>query len=404
MQRISNESPIARLASYWYLAPLILAIVWTWAVLLPVWGRNYIRPKLIFGEQEHYVPNDPIRISKRITAAWNGMPVTLQVGAEEAVRLREELGFRLDERALTRAIVSAHQRASSSLTTWWRYAALGQVEEIHMPVLVAQDEFERAIALLEEEAQRARESLSDEGETETMVVIDRHQALRALAPIRRGAEFAVLPTHEIETPPSRHDERRTFADNFGVILAEHGSKFRQRGRAWGRARNIKLAALSIDGQVIPPGGVLSYNEVLGARTYERGFMPAPEIASGEIVEGIGGGVCQVATSVHAVALLGGLEILEHYPHSRKLGYAAPGLDAAVVYGRKDLRIRNPYDFPLRLRATVRDGVLDVKLQGEAKGHPVEWWANDQGLVVERIRKVHRPTGTVQDRKTIRYLK
>ena len=389
---------------YWFAFPALAAMLMALFVVFPLWGRHYIRPRLVFGGIPHELPSDARATARKVANAWSGMPVTLAVGDERVVRLREDLGFSLDEAALARAIAKSRDRAASSFFAWWRYAALDQVEEIRLPVDVDEEAFERAIALLEEEARRSRASAREDGHTETLVVIDRLEARSVLAPVRHGADFAVLPTHEVLTPPVLAEKAKNPAGSFDVMMAQHRSEFREAGRSWGRARNVKLAALSMDGQVIAPDGEFSYNEVLGARTYERGFMPALEVSNGEIVEGIGGGVCQVATGLHAVALLSGFEILEHYPHSRRLRYAAAGLDAAVVYGRKDLRIRNPYHFPVRIRATARDGVLEVRLQGAREGHRVEWWADDRGLVIERVRQVFRPGGVVVDKKTIRYLK
>lgn len=131
----------------------------------------------------------------------------------------------------------------------------------------------------------------------------------------------------------------------------------------GRAHNVALAASHLDGAVIEPGEVLSFNEVVGPRTLAAGFEHAPELHDGHLHEGVGGGVCQVATTLHVASRLAGLEIVEHRAHSIPLHYADPGLDATVSYGRIDFRVRNPHAFPVRVRASAIEGALVIRLEG-----------------------------------------
>ncbi len=157
-----------------------------------------------------------------------------------------------------------------------------------------------------------------------------------------------------------------------VTMAEATTRFRRRGRARLRARNVALAAKRLEGVLLEPGEVLSFNERVGERSRERGFMPAPVIAGGEIEIGQGGGVCQVSTTLHLAAMEAGLTIVEHRTHSRPAPYAPPGLDATVAWGRIDYEIRNPHDFPVRARRAVRGGRLTVAIEGpEAPAYSVE---------------------------------
>ncbi|MCF6287340.1 MAG: VanW family protein [Candidatus Hydrogenedentes bacterium] len=107
---------------------------------------------------------------------------------------------------------------------------------------------------------------------------------------------------------------------------------------------VQPAAAKLDGAILEPGGILSFNERVGARGREEGFEPAPVIASGRLRQGMGGGVCQVSTTLHVAAIRAGLVVIERRPHSRPSHYVDPGLDATVVYGRFDYRIENPYPF------------------------------------------------------------
>lgn len=134
----------------------------------------------------------------------------------------------------------------------------------------------------------------------------------------------------------------------------------------GRIENITQAAAYLDGAEIGPGAVFSFNEVVGPRDEARGFVPAPEIYNGEYVLGVGGGVCQVSSTLYNVALLSGLQIIERMHHSRPLSYVPLGRDATVSYGELDFSFQNTLPFAIQVRATVSDGHLEVQLWGEER--------------------------------------
>ncbi len=117
-----------------------------------------------------------------------------------------------------------------------------------------------------------------------------------------------------------------------------------------RAINIATAARYLNGSVIGPGEAFSFNRAVGPRTLERGFTLAPQIVADELEPGVGGGVCQVASTLHAAAVYGGFEILQRRSHSRPSGYTPLGLDATVIDGELDLKLRNPYDSALIVHA------------------------------------------------------
>jgi vancomycin resistance protein YoaR len=132
------------------------------------------------------------------------------------------------------------------------------------------------------------------------------------------------------------------------VLASFETNFG--GTGHGRAVNIGHAAEYLNGLVLAPGQSFSFNKVVGPRTAERGFVMAPVIKDDELEPGLGGGTCQVASTVHAAAVYSGLDIVQRRSHSRPSGYAPLGLDATVIYGEVDLKIRNPYDTPLLVHA------------------------------------------------------
>lgn len=137
-----------------------------------------------------------------------------------------------------------------------------------------------------------------------------------------------------------------------------------RTRAGTRAINIRVASKALNGQILAPQATFSFNQVVGPRTETRGYREAPVIVGDELEPGVGGGVCQVATTLHAAAVLGGLEVLERRSHSRPSGYAPIGLDATVIDGEVDLKLRNPYSVPVAILSSFPDRYrLRIELVG-----------------------------------------
>jgi vancomycin resistance protein YoaR len=155
------------------------------------------------------------------------------------------------------------------------------------------------------------------------------------------------------------------------VVAKFETRFGYLGGQAGRAQNVTRAASGMNGVVLMPGEVVSFNENVGARSLENGFAHAPEIYKGEMREGIGGGTCQVASTLHAAAFMGGIDIVERINHSRPSGYIRMGLDATVVYPTVDLKLRNPYDFPVVVRASTGRGLLVFELRGRERPVTVE---------------------------------
>lgn len=125
--------------------------------------------------------------------------------------------------------------------------------------------------------------------------------------------------------------------------------------------NALRAAAALDGLVLPPGAEFSYNRSVGPWTADRGFRKAPVSFDGHLLPSFGGGVCQTSTTLYNAALLAGLTVVERHRHAWCPKYIAPGLDAAVAQPDIDLRLRNPYPFPLTLRAAGDADTLRVRI-------------------------------------------
>ncbi|MBX3128445.1 MAG: VanW family protein [Polyangiaceae bacterium] len=176
--------------------------------------------------------------------------------------------------------------------------------------------------------------------------LDVEGTLTLIADAERG-EDAVIPVWTREARAAVTSEMLANVD-VSKVLGAYETDFRYKPRS--RDTNIRKAAEYLNGTVLAPGQTLSFNEVVGPRRIDRGFTWAPVIIADELEPGVGGGACQVASTLHAAAVLGRLHIQERRSHSRPSGYAPLGLDATVVYGEVDLKIKNTSPTPLILHA------------------------------------------------------
>ncbi len=130
-----------------------------------------------------------------------------------------------------------------------------------------------------------------------------------------------------------------------------------------RTSNVRLAAKLVNGTVLNPGEEFSYNTVVGPRTKARGFKEAQIFASGEVVDGIGGGICQVSSTIYMAALKSNMEITERKNHSFYVDYAPKGEDATVVYGAIDFKFRNTSKYPIKIEATSVNNYIRIRIKG-----------------------------------------
>ncbi len=328
-------------------------------------------------------------------ARWESTEVTLVVDGRPYRRSRAALGAHLFKDELSAAIGRIDNTDSGPETSivYWT------PEVDHAALLATTFALREQIAPVDEEGHSAPGKRT----------LDLHGALKLLKQmLPTSGVIAVLPTRK---PVLRGLVAGARPGTFSQKLAGHTSTYRKVGRSWSRGYNIEQAAKALDGVVIEPHGELSFNEVVGDRSFQRGFMPANEIARGRVVDGIGGGVCQVATALHAAALKAGFEIMEHYVHSKRPRYAGRGFDTAVAWGLKDLRIRNPYNDYVRIRGDARAGALSIELWSGHKVPVIEiTTATQQGdpedrykpLLVERMRTVYWPDGPRTDTALLQY--
>ena len=198
-----------------------------------------------------------------------------------------------------------------------------------------------------------------------------HRAFRSWAARVLAAVLATVPLSAFAAPaapggPAAGEPARAHAGEirFPVALGSYSTTLH--GSQPARTHNIRLAAAALDGAVLRPGEVLSFDRRVGARTSERGYQRAPVFLRGARDLQVGGGICQVASTVYAAAMLSALGPAERHKHTFVVGYIPLAHDATGSWGRKDLRVRNDLDQAVRLRVEVLGTTLTARFEGEAE--------------------------------------
>ncbi len=147
-----------------------------------------------------------------------------------------------------------------------------------------------------------------------------------------------------------------FPDELGSFVTKYSNNAN-------RTTNLRLASNKINGTVIMPGDTFSYNKIVGERTIAAGYKNASVFENGRIVDGLGGGICQVSTTLYNAVLYANLQIVERTNHMFLAGYADGGRDATVAYGSLDFRFKNNRTYPIKIESRVENGYCTVKVYG-----------------------------------------
>lgn len=297
-------------------------------------------------------------------------PISLRLGDETWRVSPEEIGTVIDVDAALRAAYSIGR--SGRLQERLRQRHQATREGIDIPLVVSVDEqrlrdlvFALA-SVVQVQPVDARIIITDDDE----VVIEPSSEGRRLnveelisrlrsTTLERGAREIDLP---VETAPPAVVTSELESRGIVRLLGEYTTKFKASNVK--RSENIRLGAAMVDGTIIVPGDVFSFNEIVGPRTPERGFLEADIILNAELVPGIGGGICQVSTTLYNAALLSDLEIVSRVNHSLPISYVPLGRDATVSYGAIDLKIRNNTDHHVLLKARVDKDTVTFKVFGD----------------------------------------
>ena len=200
-------------------------------------------------------------------------------------------------------------------------------------------------------------------------------------------ESALISLHY--TDPEIADEDAYFQDILGHCETPHGDNENRNG-------NLRKACGMLDGLVLQPGQELSYNEALGPRTKELGWLPAPAYSGTKLVDSPGGGICQVSSTLYLASVYSELTIVERRNHGYPVSYIPLGMDATVSWGFADLKIRNDSPMPVKIQAEESDGYVRISILGtETRDYNVEMSYTVGGRYVRTyMSKIDKETGEV----------
>lgn len=151
------------------------------------------------------------------------------------------------------------------------------------------------------------------------------------------------------------------SEAFPDLLSSFSTKYSVRATA--RTTNLKLAASKINGTVLMPGETFSYNKVVGARTIAAGYKEAPIYVSGEVVDGLGGGICQITSTLYNAVVYANLNVVERTNHQFVPSYVTASRDATVVYGSLDFKFKNNRNYPIKINCSVSGGIANFQIFG-----------------------------------------
>ncbi len=157
---------------------------------------------------------------------------------------------------------------------------------------------------------------------------------------------------------------------FGDVLATYKTTYNASNKD--RSTNLEVAAKNMNGTILLPGEEFSYNKVVGQRTYANGFKDAHIFAGGKVVDGLGGGICQISSTLYnAILKVDGIEITERKNHMMYPEYVEASLDATVVWGSIDFRFKNTRETPIKIVASVKNGIATTTVYGKkAENEPI----------------------------------
>lgn len=324
--------------------------------------------------------------------AKSELVVELPEGRKATLR-PAEIGVEIDRARLSEFVREARRAGSPVQRAYASSHAFEAGEPLDVPLPIRIDT-DRAIARLLDLKPEI-----DRPATDAYVDLEKRQLLpekvgqrldvygtvaRVEMALRRGQTVVLAHVEQVE-PGLRASALGNI--EFGEVLGWFETRYNQAGKYKDRTYNLRLAASKLDGTIIPPGEVFDFNEVVGPRDEARGYRVAPVIAQGELVDGLGGGICQISGTLHGAAFFAGLEIVERYPHSRPSSYITLGMDATVSYPTINYRFKNGFDFPIVLHQTVRDGVVRAEILGPKRRHMVTYFRRiDEILPFEEVER------------------
>jgi vancomycin resistance protein YoaR len=301
--------------------------------------------------------------------------VRLHYGHDKSSAKLRELGLRIDEEALLRELRALGHSGEplADLTSYLRGRRSGyrlqfgfvlDAEKAHQFLTELKDEVDRAA--VDARLDLEKHTIAAERPGYLLRVYDSLVSLEYMArSLSAGQSVPELPLAVAESQPVVRKESLTKLD-VSTVLAAWETRYSTAAIDSDRTYNLKVGADKLNGYILQPNQLFSFNAAVGDRTEKEGYRVAPVISGGELIDGLAGGMCQIASTLHAAAFFAGLEIVRSTPHSRPSTYIPMGLDSTVVYPSVDLKLKNPFDFPVVIHYVVHQGVVRVELLGKER--------------------------------------
>ena len=286
-------------------------------------------------------------------------------GATRKLR-RGALGVEIDRVRLADFVREA-LRAESAVRREHRAHKDGQPLDVPLPIVIDEAAATAKLLELKGELDAAAQDAYVDLERKVLVPekvghwLDVYGTIARIDAAFRRGEDTVDAAVEVIQPRLKAAELGNV--KFDQVLGYFETKYTNNQKTRDRTYNLRQAASKLDGAVVLPGQTFDFNGVVGPRDEAHGYRIAPVIAQGELVDGLGGGTCQISGTLHGAVFFAGLEIVERYPHSRPSYYIRLGLDATVVYPTINFRFKNNFDFPIVLHETVADGTVRAEILG-----------------------------------------
>lgn len=334
----------------------------------------------LLGEPLVLDPSAPKQALERLRAAVSGLFVLELPGGTQEQLAFGDLGVEIDKERLGQLLRDTVD-TTSPLSRVRRRAGIDAELTLPAPLRINRERALPVLLRLKDEYDQAAIDARLDLVTRTVIpsrtgrLLDVDSSLLKLErAIAAGAKSSALVFEELA--PARRTEELTNV-RFDHVLSSFETPYDRSQKSAARTYNLRLAASRFDGYVLLPGEVFDFNRVVGPRDEANGYKVATVIAQGELVDGIGGGTCQVSGTLHGAAFFAGLQVIERYPHTRPSSYIKLGLDATVVYPTINYRLKNPFDYPVVLHETVKDGIV----RAEILGPPID-------KTVTLIRRIH----------------
>jgi vancomycin resistance protein YoaR len=313
-----------------------------------IFGKN-IEPEIEMNEEEldNAISDIEVKLPNAVTES------SYYIDGEQLIITSGQTGLKLNKEELKDTIINAiknqikgEEIASIQLPVETANPASIDIEQIYKEIYK-----EPQNAYYDEENEKL---YKEENGIDFAITIDEAKEI-----ISEEQEEYTIPLKI--TKPETTVADLAYQDFFPNLLAQFTTRYDQ--SAENRANNIKLSTEKINGTILMPGETFSYNKVVGERTISAGYKEAAVYVGGQIVQGIGGGICQVSSTLYNAVLLANLEITERRNHYFITSYVSASRDATVSYGSIDFKFKNTRSYPIKIECTAKNGICQVYIYG-----------------------------------------